>query len=99
LSAAGKVVVKGVGIGDDIIMPLIPLRFGDLSDEIMEEVRDGVLDCGSSIERVEGRPFSAFLRMEDRCDDARGEESCNGAGGGISAILIPAALASSCSMT
>jgi hypothetical protein len=91
----------GVGTGDEIIMPLIPFRFGDLSDEIMDEVREGGFDLGSSRVRFEGRDFSIFFGVIDRCGGAIGAEVelCNGGGGGISAGLTPAAFAASCSMT
>lgn len=96
----GKLADKGVGTGDEIIMALIPRRFGDLSDEIKEEAReldfDFDFDFGSSRVRLEGRDFSIFFGVGVRCG---GGGEANGDGGGISAGLMPAAFAASCSIT
>jgi hypothetical protein len=90
-------------MGEDILMPLMPFRLGDLRDEIIEEVRECDFAFGSSNVRFDGRGFSIFFWGEPtRCGAVEGTGAgarCKSAGGGISLTATPALFASSCSMT
>ena len=58
----GKVAETGVGIGEEIRIPLTPLR-GDFKDEIIDDTREcdfEEFDFVSSIFRFAGRTFSIF---------------------------------------
>jgi hypothetical protein len=55
---------RGVGIGDDIRIPRMPFRLGDLSDDMMEEDRECVFEDllpSMLMSRVAGLDFSEFF--------------------------------------
>jgi hypothetical protein len=83
-----------VAIGELIRIPRIPFFFGDLIEEIREAVRE--CDFVGAL-RLLGLIFSRRLLEVVLCP--RDEADGSGIGAGMSAILRPAALAASCSIT
>lgn len=97
----GKVAETGVGMGEEMRIPRMPFRLGDLREEINEEVRECDFVFPSSRVRVAGRAFSTFFGGESVRGGpiGTGPIFCSCGGRGISFKITPLAFASSCSIT